>query len=891
MAAGEGLVTVSGYCDRHLLQEPIRHPVVTGHAVVSDNRIVPSPEDGALGAARAGGTEHQYHETPEELLTMWRYHLAFLVLILLASLEGTARSDGDEILFTEGLAAGPIGRYSRSAVCSDPIFHQVLEGTLAAPLENALAAHDHRKRERRWTRIEADAQGWLQHAALRGGYLAVTIPSERERIAILEASGHSLVFVNGMPRGGDVYSTGWMQLPVRLEKGDNLFLFRVSRGRLKARLIDPPSPVGLSEKDRTLPDVVIGDEGPLWGAVVVVNATQAPLRNVMVRSRFGDEEPLTTALPPVGPLTTRKIAIPLRPAPVDAEGTIEGQIALLDVAHEPWRTLATQELKLKVCSPSSCHRKTFLSAIDGSVQYYGFTPGTLSEDTRPALFLSLHGAGVEAIGQARCYAAKDWGHVVAPTNRRPYGFDWEDWGRLDALEVLELALRACDVDPGRVYLTGHSMGGHGTWQIGVTYPDRFAAIGPSAGWISFWSYAGSKQRLENKTPVEELLTRASSPSDTLALSRNFLHHGIYVLHGDKDDNVPVEQARTMRKHLSGFHADFAYYERPGAGHWWGNRCCDWPPLFGFFEHHRAPDIAAVNHVEFYTANPGISSRSRWASIEAQEKHLALSSIDINWDGKKRTFSGTTSNVARLLLDVEPFEAGENVTITLDGQELGVVPTPAGVRQIRLERRKGAWRLGPAASDANLKGPHRYGTFKDAFRHRVMFVYGTRGTAEENAWAYAKARFDGETFRYRANGSIDLIADRDLEAHAEPDRGVILYGHAEMNSAWSALLEDCPVQVTRGRITVGSKSLAGDDLGCYFIYPRPGSDRASVGVVAGSGPKGMRACFPNMYFISGAAFPDLFLFGSDMFDSYMEGVRCVGFFGGDWSVEAGEFAWR
>ena len=31
---------------------------------------------------------------------------------------------------------------------------------------------------------------------------------------------------------------------------------------------------------------------------------------------------------------------------------------------------------------------------------------------------------------------------------------------------------------------GHSMGGHGTWNIGVTFPDRFAAIGPSAGWIS-----------------------------------------------------------------------------------------------------------------------------------------------------------------------------------------------------------------------------------------------------------------------------------------------------------------------------------------------------------------------------------------------------------------------
>src|SRR5262249_29261570 len=97
---------------------------------------------------------------------------------------------------------------------------------------------------------------------------------------------------------------------------------------------------------------------------------------------------------------------------------------------------------------------------------------------KPALFLTLHGAGVEAIGQADAYAPKTWGHLVAPTNRRPFGFDWEDWGRLDAMEVLELARKELGTDPQRTYLTGHSMGGHGVWHLGATFPDRFAAIGP-----------------------------------------------------------------------------------------------------------------------------------------------------------------------------------------------------------------------------------------------------------------------------------------------------------------------------------------------------------------------------------------------------------------------------
>ena len=138
--------------------------------------------------------------------------------------------------------------------------------------------------------------------------------------------------------------------------------------------------------------------------------------------------------------------------------------------------------------------RTFISDIDGSVQYYAVAPVKQNQKDGPslALFLSLHGAGVEATGQAAAYASKTWGHLIAPTNRRPYGFDWEDWGRMDALEVLEHAQKLYKTDPQRTYLTGHSMGGHGTWHVGATFPDRFAAIGPSAGWVSFSTYAGGK---------------------------------------------------------------------------------------------------------------------------------------------------------------------------------------------------------------------------------------------------------------------------------------------------------------------------------------------------------------------------------------------------------------
>ena len=99
-----------------------------------------------------------------------------------------------------------------------------------------------------------------------------------------------------------------------------------------------------------------------------------------------------------------------------------------------------------------------------------------------ALFLSVHGASVEAVNQANAYKKKDWGNLIAPTNRRPFGFAWEDWGRLDALEVLADAKSIYKPNSKKIYLTGHSMGGHGTWYLGATYPDKFAAIAPCAGY-------------------------------------------------------------------------------------------------------------------------------------------------------------------------------------------------------------------------------------------------------------------------------------------------------------------------------------------------------------------------------------------------------------------------
>jgi predicted esterase len=651
----------------------------------------------------------------------------------------------------------------------------------------------------------------------------------------------------------------------------------------------------INENDATVPDLIVGRSLDDWAAVVLINATTNPVTGLLIVSRAGENRPITNKIPDLQPMSVRKIPIKLTAEAPVQPGTVTLSLTLMSTAADHKETIDERTLPLHIKQPHENQRRTFISRIDGSVQYFSVNP---AQDTEalpsPALFLSVHGAGVEAINQSGSYKAKSWGHIVSPTNRRPYGFNWEDWGRIDAMEVLDIAMRELHIDPERVYLTGHSMGGHGTWHIGALYPDRFAAIAPSAGWISFWSYRPSREIIPD-TPAQKMLMRATLPSRTFELVRNYNDLGIYILHGADDDNVPADQSRQMVSRLDAFHRDFIYHEEPDAGHWWdkndedGTDCVDWYPMFDFFARHALPGSERIRHVDFRTPNPGISASNHWLCIEAQTRQLEMSSADVRFDPGKRRFIGRTENVARLAFDVSHMEAGDAVLIEMDGQVIDPVPYPATSTQLTLYNDNGRWRAGEPAPRSH-KGPHRYGTFKDVFNHRVVFVYGSKGTTEENAWAFAKSRFDAETFWYQGNGSFEVVKDVDFDPSEDPDRNVVLYGNAETNAAWPILLDGSPVQVLPGEIRIGKKKISGEDLGVLFIRPRPASGTAVVGIVGGTGITGMRLTDRRPYMHPGFAYPDLVVFKAEAPQKTEDILHTAGFFGLDWSIERGEFAW-
>lgn len=166
---------------------------------------------------------------------------------------------------------------------------------------------------------------------------------------------------------------------------------------------------------------------------------------------------------------------------------------------------------------------------------------------------------------------------------------------------------------------------------------------------------------------------------------------------------------------------------------------------------------------------------------------------------------------------------------------------------------------------------------------MVFVYGTSGNSDEDKWAFNKARYDAEVWYYRANGAVEVIPDTSFDPKKYPDRGIVLYGNAESNSAWTKLLASCPIQVRRGQINIGSETIRGNDLAALFIWPRQDSNLASIAVISGTGLPGLLAADANQYFAAGSGFPDYTIFSLEMLKSGAKGVRKAGFFDNAWRL--------
>lgn len=175
------------------------------------------------------------------------------------------------------------------------------------------------------------------------------------------------------------------------------------------------------------------------------------------------------------------------------------------------------------------------------VNYLLYLPPDYTSKKKWPLVVYLHGAG--ARGSNLELVRREW-----PPGQITLGkqFDFillspqcpaDSWWAPELVAALtEYISNSLSVERDRVYLTGYSMGGNGTWATAIHDPSRFAAIAP----LCARSDVGQAERLKN-TPI-------------------------WAFHGDKDDVMPIKAAQEMVDAVKdcGGHVMFTVF--PGVGH-------------------------------------------------------------------------------------------------------------------------------------------------------------------------------------------------------------------------------------------------------------------------------------------------------------------------------------
>jgi predicted peptidase len=193
---------------------------------------------------------------------------------------------------------------------------------------------------------------------------------------------------------------------------------------------------------------------------------------------------------------------------------------------------------------------------------YGQQPGK-----KWPLILFLHGAGergddlklLKRHGLPKIAGRKKLPFIIL-SPQCPEPLWWSDFlPQLNAL--LDENVETLDVDTSRIYLTGISMGGFGTWHLATEYPNRFAAIAPICGGGP-WMYGFPEKASE------------------------ILHLPVWAFHGAKDNVVPIECSEQMVNYLRGCGGNVNYTIYPDAAHDSWTPTYNNPQLYEWFLSHQ-----------------------------------------------------------------------------------------------------------------------------------------------------------------------------------------------------------------------------------------------------------------------------------------------------------------
>ena len=490
--------------------------------------------------------------------------------------------------------------------------------------------------------------------------------------------------------------------------------------------------------------------------------------------------------------------------------------------------------------PDGFVRLAYRDEVDGSPQYCrAYLPADYDTAKKWPLVIQMHGYNPANPVYVRWWAADsrypgidaEFSNHQGVIYMEPHGrgnAQYLGMGDSDVVHAIAEAKRLFSVDEDRVYLTGDSMGGWGTWEISSRHPDLFAAIAPVFGGSDYHSRM-SEEELAKLSPLDRFSQEKES---TWAMAEGLLNVPIFVHHGDADQSVNVEYSRWAGRLLQRWGYDVRYHEFPGRSHEAlesqnGNMSIEW-----FLQHRRNPN---PRHVRIRSAELRNAS-AYWAHVLQAASPLAFMVVDAEVVDRN-VIRLDTENVLDLALSPSAalVDPAKPVTVVWNGS----------AQEMRLQN--GELRLTdilykPVSLHKNNRLP---GSTTDFTATPFAIVTGTVSKDPEMvAMCRKKAEAFIATWRDWQKQQPRVFQDTEMKDADMAKYSLLLVGGPEANRVTAQLAARLPLQIAADRVTIDGKGFPVKDAAVQMIYPNPLNPERYVWIVAGTSADGMYFSDPN-----------------------------------------------
>jgi dienelactone hydrolase len=479
--------------------------------------------------------------------------------------------------------------------------------------------------------------------------------------------------------------------------------------------------------------------------------------------------------------------------------------------------------------------RAYRSRIDGSVQPYAVTlPADYGKDpSRKWRFdVVLHGRDTalnevkflhQHNGEQAAPKGQEWAQIDIygrGNNAYRWAGETDVYEAVDTFLAAERALGRLNLlDPSRVVLRGFSMGGAGSWHLGLHNPGRWCVIGPGAGFTTTRGYWNDLP--EKLAPAVQSCLHIY---DAVDYAENAFNVPVVAYAGANDDQL--QAAKNVEAKLKTANIPMTLLVAPGLKHEFP---AEWRKKaeeeYAKHVEKGRPEYPKRVHFVTYTLK---YPHGLWVSLLSLGEHYKRTSVDA--EENENGYKVKTENVRSFRIDLPSASSRRLLTLALDGQTIEAKPylSADGTLHLYFDKRGDRWavvlpeRLFTDRQRRLLKTTGLQGPIDDAFTESFLCVRGTGKPWHEATQNFADEelkRFAAEWDRF-LRGELPIKDDVDVTSEDLALHHLILFGDPSSNSLIAQALDGLPLQWDKETIKLGGQSVKAADHVPVLIYPSP-----------------------------------------------------------------------